>query len=208
MHALIVTDVQNDFCPGGTLPVKEGDQVVSVINRIRDLFDVVVFTQDWHPNNHVSFASTHGRRIGDVVDANAIPQLLWPDHCIQNTKGARLHEGLIVKEDDFIVHKGTDPRVDSYSAFFDNQRDHKTLLDHYLNDKGIRSLFVTGLATDYCIKFTVLDALDLGYAVTVIRDGVRGVDLNPGDVDRAFKEMEETGARIVTSDQVAETLGH
>jgi len=112
-----------------------------------------------------------------------------------------------VKEGDFILHKGNDPGVDSYSAFFDNQRINKTILDDYLHDKGIRELFVTGLATDYCVKFSVLDALELGYAVTVISDGVRGVDLNPGDVDRAFKEMEEKGARIITSDAVVEMLG-
>jgi len=207
MNALIAVDIQNDFCPGGTIPVNEGDQVVPVINRIRDLFDAVVFTQDWHPKNHVSFASTHGRKVGEVIDVNAVPQILWPDHCIQNTPGARLHEGLVVKEGDFILHKGNDPGVDSYSAFFDNQRINKTILDDYLHDKGIRELFVTGLATDYCVKFSVLDALELGYAVTVISDGVRGVDLNPGDVDRAFKEMEEKGARIITSDAVVEMLG-
>ncbi|MGA1796684.1 MAG: bifunctional nicotinamidase/pyrazinamidase [bacterium] len=207
MHALIIVDVQNDFCPEGAIPVNEGDHIVPVINRIGDLFDVVVFTQDWHPKNHVSFASTHGKKPGEVIDVDAIPQILWPDHCIQNTWGARLHEGLIVREGDFMLHKGTDPRVDSYSAFFDNRRINKTPLDDYLHDRGIGELFISGLATDYCVKFTALDALELGYSVTVIRDGVRGVDLNLGDVDRAFKEMEHKGARIITSDTVVKMLG-
>lgn len=200
MKALIIVDVQYDFCPGGALAIKEGDKVVKVINRIRDLFDTVVFTQDWHPPDHKSFASTNNKKVNEVIDLNGVPQILWPDHCVQNTKGAMFLPCLILKKDDFIVRKGMDPDVDSYSAFFDNMKKNKTTLDDYLHTRGINDIFVTGLATDYCVKFTVSDGLELGYRVTVITDGIRGVDLNPGDVDKAIFEMEQKGACFLTSE--------
>ncbi|MGA1840733.1 MAG: bifunctional nicotinamidase/pyrazinamidase [bacterium] len=206
MNCLIVTDIQYDFCPGGALPVKEGDLIIPVINRLRRLFATVVFIQDWHPKDHISFASNHNKKVGEVIQVKGTTQVLWPDHCVQNTQGARLREELDVKEDDFIVRKGTDPEVDSYSGFFDNQRVHKTTLDCYLQEKRAQHLYITGLATDYCVKFTVLDALDLGYQVTVVRDATRGVDLNSGDVDIALKEMRKKGAQILDSDEVIKAL--
>ena len=199
MKALIIVDVQYDFCPGGALAIKEGDKAVKVINQIRDLFDTIVFTQDWHPPDHKSFASTYNKKVNEVIDLNGVPQILWPDHCVQNTKGAMFLSSLIVKKDDFIVRKGMDPEVDSYSAFFDNMKKNKTTLDDYLHTRGINDIFVTGLASDYCVKFTVSDGLELGYRVTVITDGIRGVDLNPGDVDKAIFEMEQKGACFLTS---------
>jgi nicotinamidase/pyrazinamidase len=206
MNCLIVVDAQYDFCPGGALPVKEGHLIIPLINRLRELFSVVVFTQDWHPEDHISFASNHNKKVGEVIQVKGTVQVLWPDHCVQNTKGARLREELDVKADDFIVQKGTDPKVDSYSGFFDNQRVHKTPLDCYLQERRCQHLYITGLATDYCVKFTVLDALSLGYRVTLVRNATRGVDLNPGDVDMAFKEMREKGAQIVNSDEVIKAL--
>lgn len=208
MDCLIVSDVQYDFCPGGALPVNEGDLIIPVINRIRGLFETVVFIQDWHPKDHISFASNHQKKVGEVIQVKGIDQVLWPDHCVQNTQGARLREELDVKADDFIVQKGTDPEVDSYSGFFDNQRLRKTPLDCYLQEKRCQHLYITGLATDYCVKFTVLDALDLGYRVTVVRDAIRGVELNPGDVDRALEEMREKGAQILNSDEVIKILSN
>jgi len=196
MEALLVVDVQNDFCPGGALPVPEGDAVVPVINELRRSAPLVVFTKDWHPPNHCSFAATHGRKVGECIEIDGVEQVLWPVHCVQNTPGAELHPDLVRSDGDLVVYKGVDPNVDSYSAFFDNRRRRSTGLDHMLRERGVDTLVVTGLATDYCVLYTVLDALDLGYRVRVPRKATRGVDLNPGDVEAAFRRMEEAGAVI------------
>ena len=196
MEALLVVDVQNDFCPGGTLPVPEGDAVVPVINRLRADFPLVVFTRDWHPPDHCSFAATHGREVGEVIVIDGIEQILWPVHCVQNTPGADFHPDLVRTPADPVINKGVDPRVDSYSAFFDNQRRRSTGLDDLLRKHGVDALVVTGLATDYCVLYSVLDALELGYEVRVPRKATRGVNLHPGDVESAFRRMQEAGARI------------
>jgi len=203
MKALILVDIQNDFVPGGALAVPEGDQVVPVANRLMPKFDLVVATQDWHPADHGSFASRHpGKRIGDVIDLNGLEQILWPDHCVQNTAGAELVAGLDARGIDEVIRKGTDPGIDSYSGFFDNGHRKATGLGDYLNGRGVDEVFVCGLATDYCVKFTALDAVELGLATRLVAEGCRGVDLNPGDVAKAIEEMEAAGVRIVHADEL------
>jgi nicotinamidase/pyrazinamidase len=203
VRSLLLVDLQNDFMPGGALAVAEGDAVVGVANALVPRFSLVVASQDWHPAGHGSFASAHpGGRPGDVIDLAGVEQVLWPDHCVQDAPGASFHSGLDVAGIDRVVRKGTDPAVDSYSAFFDNDRRRDTGLAAFLEKSGAEELVVLGLATDYCVKYTVLDACGLGFGVTVITDGCRAVDLVPGDGDRAFAEMRSAGARLVTLDEL------
>ncbi len=205
--ALLVVDVQNDFLPGGALPVPEGDAVIAPINRLMPLFEEVVASRDWHPPNHGSFASQHpGHRVGDVIELNGLPQVLWPDHCVQGTAGADYAPGLNTDAVTHEVLKGTDPGIDSYSAFFDNGHRRSTGLDDYLRRHGIDTVFVTGLATDYCVKATALDAARLGYRTYLVEDACRGVDLHPGDVQRAIEEMRAAGVRVVRSEDVPQVL--
>jgi len=203
-RALLVVDVQNDFCPGGSLAVEEGDQVAPVINRLMPLFDRVVATQDWHPKDHVSFASSHpGRKVLDVVDADGVEQVLWPDHCVQGTRGADLFPLLSVGRIELVLRKGLRPRLDSYSAFFENDHRTDTGLRYYLEGLGTRQLFLCGLATDYCVRASALDARRLGFEVSVVRDACRGVDFPKGSVEKAWREMEAEGIRLVTSADMA-----
>jgi nicotinamidase/pyrazinamidase len=200
MNALIIVDVQNDFCPGGALAVREGDQVVPVINRLQPRFDLIVATQDWHPANHGSFAANHpGRQPGEVIELAGLPQTLWPVHCVQGTRGAELHPGLDRSRISEIIRKGTEPTIDSYSGFFDNGRRAATGLEQFLRDRLVDKVYVCGLATDYCVKATALDALSLGFKTHVIEDASRGVDLRPGDVQRAIEEMRANGVIVVQS---------
>jgi nicotinamidase/pyrazinamidase len=199
-RALLIIDVQNDFCPGGSLAVDEGDAVVSVINGIMPNFPRVVATQDWHPADHVSFASQHpGRRPLDVVDAGGIEQVLWPDHCVQGTRGADLHPRLAVGAVELIVRKGLRRGMDSYSAFFENDRRTDTGLRHYLKGLGVREVFLCGLALDYCVCASALDARRLGFAVTVLRAACRGVDAPAGSMDRAVSAMRKAGVLVADS---------
>jgi nicotinamidase/pyrazinamidase len=203
MIALIVVDVQNDFCPGGALPVPDGDQVVPTINRVQPAFDLVVATQDWHPPNHGGFAASHpGRRPGEEIELAGLPQILWPVHCVQDTPGAELHPGLDRSRIAQVFRKGIDANVDSYSSFFDNGRRRSTGLDAYLAARGVRTVYVCGLATDYCVKATAFDALSLGLAVRLIDDACRGVDLRAGDVRRAIEQLQAHGALVVSSAQM------
>ncbi len=198
MRALLLVDLQNDFMPFGALPVAEGDAVVPVANALIPRFSLVVASQDWHPADHGSFASAHpGTLPGDVVDLCGVSQVLWPDHCVQDMPGASFHSGLDIGGVDHVVRKGADPAVDSYSAFFDNDRRRDTGLAAYLEERGAEELVIMGLATDYCVRATVLDACGLGFGVTVIEDGCRGVDVTPGDSERAFAEMRSAGARVI-----------
>lgn len=200
MNALLLTDIQNDFCPGGALAVAEGDQVVAPANRLAAAWELVVATQDWHPANHGSFAANHpGHQPGEIVDLDGIDQILWPVHCVQNTPGAAFHPGLDLAPVAAVFPKGTDPLVDSYSAFFDNGHRRATGLGDYLRERNVRKLAICGLATDYCVNFTVLDALALGFAVTVVADACRGVDLQPGDSAKALADLAAKGARLATS---------
>jgi nicotinamidase/pyrazinamidase len=197
MKSLIIVDVQNDFCPGGALPVPEGDRVVEVINRIQPGFDLVVATQDWHPAGHGSFAASHpGRSPGEQIELAGLPQILWPVHCVQGTWGAELHAGLDRSRIARVFHKGTDPGVDSYSGFFDNGRRTSTGLGEYLKDQGVTDVYVCGLATDYCVKATALDAAASGFKTHLLEDGCRGVELQPGDIERAIDAMREQGVIV------------
>lgn len=198
VRALLLVDLQNDFMPFGALPVAGGDAVVPVANALIPRFSLVVASQDWHPADHGSFASAHpGTLPGDVVDLCGVSQVLWPDHCVQDMPGASFHSGLDIGGVDHVVRKGADPAVDSYSAFFDNDRRRDTGLAAYLEERGAEELVIMGLATDYCVRATVLDACGLEFGVTVIEDGCRGVDVTPGDSERAFAEMRSAGARVI-----------
>src|SRR3712207_3802084 len=190
MNALILVDLQNDFVPGGALPVPEGDAVVPIANRLtrEGKFDLVVATQDWHPPDHGSFAANHpGRKPGEVIDLHGLKQILWPVHCVQGSAGAAFLPGLDMARVEEVFRKGTDPSIDSYSGFFDNGHRKATGLGQYLKSKGVTDVYVLGLATDYCVKFTTLDAVQLGFHTHLIEDACRGVELNPGDVDAAVE---------------------
>lgn len=202
MKALIIVDVQNDFCAGGALAVGNGDAVVPVINSILPAFDVVVATQDWHPQNHGSFAVNQNAPVGTTMILNGLPQILWPLHCVQNTAGAAFHPNLDTSGLDGVFQKGTDPNVDSYSGFFDNGRLHATGLAEFLKSRGIGQVFVCGLATDYCVKWTALDALSLGFDTYVISDATRGVNLLPLDSENALLEIVAAGGKVVSSAQI------
>jgi nicotinamidase/pyrazinamidase len=202
-RALILVDLQYDFMPGGALGVGEGDQLVSLANRLQGFFDLVLASQDWHPPDHSSFASNHpGHEIGEVIDVDGISQVLWPVHCVQNTRGAALVSTLVTSRIRRTFFKGTNPAIDSYSAFFDNGHRQSTGLGDYLKEMGVEAVYLMGLATDYCVKYSVLDARELGFQTTVIEDGCRAVDLQAGDGERAIEAMGVSGARIQTSGEV------
>jgi len=200
MKALILVDLQNDFVPGGALPVPQGDEIVPIINQLQPLFDLVLATQDWHPHNHCSFAANHpGKQPGDIVQLNGLPQILWPEHCVQHTKGADFLLGLKTDRIQKVFQKGTDPAIDSYSGFFDNGHLKATGLGNYLKEKGVDEVYVAGLATDYCVKFTALDAIALGFKTFLIEDASRGVELKPGDTKAAIETMRQAGVRLIQS---------
>ncbi|MCB0855640.1 MAG: bifunctional nicotinamidase/pyrazinamidase [Bacteroidetes bacterium] len=197
--ALIIVDIQNDFLPGGALAVNEGDQIIPLVNSIQNQFDLIVATQDWHPANHGSFAANHQEKTpGEVIDLYGLTQVLWPVHCVQNSPGAEFASDLDMKEVAKIFHKGTDPNIDSYSGFFDNGRKKKTGLGDFLQSEGVTHVYVVGLATDYCVKYTALDAASLGFQTTVIKDACRGVNLQRNDTEDALSEMAAKGIKIIT----------
>ena len=202
--ALILVDIQNDFCEGGALAVKDGDLVVPIANKLISLFnlnsDLVIGTKDWHPASHKSFATNSNGNIGELGELNGLPQVWWPVHCVENEYASKFHKYL--KGVDLTIFKGQDPEVDSYSAFFDNGKKHKTDLDKVLKDRDIDTLYIMGLATDYCVKFTVLDALELGYTVYLVEDGCRGVNINCDDSIKAIEEMKNNGAIIINSNDL------
>ena len=203
MEALIVVDVQNDFIPGGALAVPGGDAVIPLVNRLQARFQWITATRDWHPPDHGSFAANHpGRHPGDSIELEGLEQTLWPVHCVQNTPGADFAPGLNRDRWAKVVLKGTDANIDSYSGFYDNGHRKATGLGEFLRQKDVSRVFVAGLATDYCVKFTALDAQALGFATFVVRDCCRGVDLTPGDVMRALDEMRAAGVGIVDSTEL------
>jgi nicotinamidase/pyrazinamidase len=198
VKVLIVVDMQNDFMPGGALAVPLGDELIPIINALIPKFPLVVATQDWHPLDHVSFAANHlGKKIGDVVMAGDIEQVLWPVHCVRNTHGAEIAPLLDKEHFASFFYKGTDKNIDSYSAFFDNARRKSTGLGAYLKSRGVKNVYLVGVATDYCVLYSAMDAIDLGFNVCVIADACRPINLDSRDEQRSFEAMAAKGAKIV-----------
>lgn len=202
MKCLLLIDLQKDFCKNGALEIKNADDIIEVANFLIKKFknNLIVATKDWHPSTHKSFAINSDKNIGETITLKGIQQILWPVHCVQNSLGSEFHNKLLRIED--IIYKGTDENIDSYSAFFDNKRLKKTELENFLNKKNIDTLYIMGLATDYCVKYTVFDALSLGYKVFVVVDGCRGVDLEKNSSTLALKEMEDMGATLIYSEKI------
>ncbi|GIX41713.1 MAG: bifunctional pyrazinamidase/nicotinamidase [Leptospiraceae bacterium] len=202
MKTLILIDVQNDFMPYGALPVAEGDQIVPVINRIIDKFDLVVATQDWHPKNHISFASNHqGKKPFEVIDLEGFQQTLWPDHCVQGSKGAEFHPDLNTKPIEAIFRKGTNPEIDSYSGFYDNLHKKSTGLAGYLKEKKAEELYFAGLAADYCVYYSIIDAVNEGFKVTFIEDATRAIDKDNFN-QKIKKELLKKNVKIIKSEDI------
>ncbi len=195
-HALLVIDVQNDFCPGGALAVPGGDEIIEAVNTMMDGFDSVILTQDWHPVGHSSFATSHsGKNPFDMIEMPYGQQVLWPDHCVQGTEGAAFHPGLRT-DADLILRKGFGTEIDSYSAFFENDRTTPTGLEGYLRTRGIEQLTLVGLATDFCVHYSAVDAASLGFDVTVNTDACRAIDME-GSLASATQAMENAGVTLV-----------
>ncbi|CAN5473504.1 bifunctional nicotinamidase/pyrazinamidase [soil metagenome] len=208
MKALIIVDLQNDFVKGGALAVPEGEEIVPLINKIQEHFDLILATQDWHPEDHGSHANNHeDAKPGDVVVLAGRPQILWPAHCVQETRGADFVPGLNRDRWAAVFQKGAVRHIDSYSGFFDNGGEHATGLGNYLKERGATDVYVLGLATDYCVKFTALDAVELGFRTYLILDACRGVELKPGDVLAAIDEMRRAGVDVVTAKEVFQQEG-
>ncbi|MVN75030.1 bifunctional nicotinamidase/pyrazinamidase [Hymenobacter sp. HMF4947] len=204
MTALLLIDVQLDFLPGGALAVPEGDAILQMLNDLQPHFDLVVATQDWHPAGHRSFASTHpGQAVFADIEWQGLPQRLWPDHCVQGSPGAALHPALNLNRVEAIFRKGIAPDIDSYSAFFDNGHRRSTGLAAYLRGRGVTHVFVAGLAADYCVYFTAKDALQEGFAVTVLEDATRGIA--PDSIAAAWADLRAQGAQLASSHTVLST---
>ncbi|MFY9209830.1 MAG: bifunctional nicotinamidase/pyrazinamidase [Aestuariivita sp.] len=195
-HALLVIDVQNDFCPAGALAVEGADQIVAGISALMDSFVSVILTQDWHPAGHSSFATSHaGKSPYDMIEMPYGPQVLWPEHCVQGSEGAAFHAGLNVTRADLIIRKGFNPAIDSYSAFFENDHSTATGLDGYLRSRGITDLTLVGLATDFCVAYSAVDAAALGFSVTLRQELCRAIDLN-GSLAKAVEDMRSAGVHL------------
>lgn len=202
MKALLIVDVQNDFCPGGALEVPNGDKIIPVINKLSQKFDVVVQTQDWHPAGHSSFASSHdGKDPFETIEMPYGEQVLWPDHCVQGTQGAEFHPDLETNPSQLIIRKGFRKEIDSYSAFYENDDKTTTGLTGYLRERDIDTLYAVGLATDFCVKWSVVDGLKEGFDVHVVEDAVKGIDIE-GSVEQAWSEMLDAGALKVSSNDL------
>jgi nicotinamidase/pyrazinamidase len=200
---LIVTDIQNDFCPGGALAVRDGDAVVPLVNNIMENFYRVVATQDWHPKHQVSFASNHpGKKPYDVIKLGNVEQVLWPDHCVAGTPGADFHPGLQTEKFHLVVRKGVNPAVDSYSTFLENDKKLKTGLDGYLKSMGAERVFLVGLATDYCVFYSAMDSRGFGFDTYVIIDACRGIDVPEHNIEHSIQAMKEKGIHVVSSEDL------
>ena len=205
--ALIIVDMQNDFMPGGALPVDEGDQIIDSINYVAEIFKknngIIVLTQDWHPDNHMSFASSHpGKDPGEEFQSEGIGPILWPDHCIQGSQGAKFHDKLKVTLAHAIIRKGYNPKVDSYSGFIENDKKSETGLAGYLKALKIKRIFICGLALDYCCYFTSLDGFDFGFEVYFLVNLTRGIDLPPGNISKSLQHMRDKGIKFATKDNL------
>ena len=201
-NALLIIDVQNDFCPGGALAVPDGDAIIPIVNRISARFDKVVATQDWHPENHISFAARHMLKEYEVIQLKQIEQVLWPVHCVPGTWGAKFHKNLDTRPVDLIIRKGSNPEIDSYSAFFENDKKTVTGLHYYLQGLEIEKLYLCGLATDYCVYFSAVDAKNLGFDVYFIIDATRGIDSPEDNIKKAVQHMTERGIQIISHDKL------
>jgi nicotinamidase/pyrazinamidase len=203
MKALLVIDIQNDFLPRGSLAVHGGDQIIPTVNELMPEYDLVIATQDWHPADHGSFADNHpGKKTGDLIKLDGLEQILWPAHCIQGSEGAKFADFLDTRRFDHIVRKGSDPKIDSYSGFFDNCHRQSTGLSDLLKEHQVTEVHLVGLATDYCVKFTALDALTEGFQVTLIQDACRGVNLNQNDVTHALDHLQKQGVIVTDSSKL------
>jgi nicotinamidase/pyrazinamidase len=201
MDALILVDIQNDFLPGGALAVPRGDEIIPVVNRLQERFGLVVATQDWHPAGHASFASSHpGKNVFDAVMIDGVEQILWPDHCVQGSRGAELAKAFNTNRVEAIFRKGTDPAIDSYSAFYDNGRRKSTGLEGYLKWKKVDRVFLAGLAADFCVCYSLMDALAVGFRAALIKDGTRAIS------EEGFKAAEKAilakGGTVVRSEEL------
>ena len=202
MKALLIVDIQYDFCPGGALAVPDGDTIIPTVNQLIDHFDVIVQTQDWHPEGHSSFASSHeGKEPFDTVEMDYGTQVLWPNHCVQGSKGAEFHEDLNTLKSQVIIRKGFRRMIDSYSTFFENDQKTATGLTGYLKQRGITDLYTVGLATDFCVKWSILDGIDEGFNMHIVEDAVKGINLN-GSLDEAWDEMKKKGVRVTQSEDI------
>lgn len=200
MNALVIVDLQNDFLLGGALPVPHGDEVIPLANELQQCFDLVLATQDWHPPDHGSFAPNHpGKKPGDRIILDGIEQILWPVHCVQNTHGAEFAPSFDTSRIARVFHKGIDPRIDSYSTFFDNAHRRSTGLGEYLKERSVKNVYLLGLALDYCVNYSALDARQVGFNTYVIVDACRGIGLEPGDLDHALDEMKRAGTILLES---------
>jgi nicotinamidase/pyrazinamidase len=200
MKALIIVDLQNDFVAGGALAVPGGETIVPLVNELQKHFDLILATQDWHPEDHGSHANNHpGTRPGDMIDLAGRPQILWPAHCVQDTRGADFVPGLDQDRWEAVFQKGVVRHIDSYSGFFDNGKEHDTGLGAHLAERGVTDVYIVGLATDYCVKYTALDAVTLGFQTHLIADACRAVNLHKGDEGKAIEEMQSVGVEIVSS---------
>lgn len=202
MKALLIVDLQNDFCPGGALEVPKGDEIVSTVNKLVNIFDTIIQTQDWHPADHSSFASAHAEKDPyDTIEVDYGEQVLWPDHCVQGSMGAEFHPELNTLKTQVIIRKGFRKEIDSYSTFYENDQKTTTGLTGYLNERGITDLYTVGLATDFCVKWSILDGIDEGFHMHIVEDAVKGIDLN-GSLDEAWKEMKGKGVNVVNSSEL------
>lgn len=201
MKALIVVDLQNDFVPGGSLAVPRGNEIVPVVNQIQEKFELVVATQDWHPKNHLSFASNHpGKLVYETVLLDGVEQVLWPDHCLQGERGAMLVAGFDERRVEAIIRKGTNPEIDSYSGFFDNGRKKSTGLGDYLRGRGVSQVYICGLAAEFCVLYTALDAIELGFETYYIEDATRA--LSQEGFREAKERIQKRGGKIITSEMI------
>lgn len=203
MSVLLIVDMQNDFMPGGALGVPGASECVPIINQLMERFELVLATQDWHPHDHMSFVTTHpGKKVGDIVVVEGVAQILWPVHCVRNTHGSELVPDLNKDPIESIFYKGTDKKYDSYSAFFDNARRKSTGLADYLQSRNVKKVVIAGVATEYCVLYTAIDAIDLGFKVAVVEDACRGIYLNPEDVNDALEIMRDKGVQFLSSKDI------
>lgn len=197
--ALVLIDIQNDFCPGGALAVDKGDEIVEISNKIQEQFKIKIITQDWHPSTHKSFASNHeGKEPLSTVEMFYGQQVLWPNHCIQGTEGSKFHSKLITDSADLIIRKGFRPEIDSYSAFFENDQKTPTGLDGYLKSRGVNKIYLCGLALDFCVYFSAIDGAELGYNVNVVQDACRAIDLD-GSLEKSLNDMKSKGVKLLST---------